>query len=137
MHGRSAYARSPDMTDTPLVPGAWSPDTIQWQDIAADGSRYALLDGDKAAGIFSYAFFLPAGLWDPPHWHSQDSRVFVASGILQLGYGNVFDRSALRAFPAGSFLTVPANARHFDGADVDTLIYGVARGPWATRYIGR
>jgi quercetin dioxygenase-like cupin family protein len=124
------------MTDPAILPGAWTPDRIPWQEIAADGSKYALLDGDKAAGVFAYAFFLPAGLWDPPHWHTQDSRVFVATGTLQLGYGDVFDRAKLGVYPAGSFLSVPANTRHFDGADVDTLIFGVARGPWATHYVG-
>ncbi len=124
------------MTEVSIHPGAWTLATIPWQDIAADGSKYALLDGDKRAGVFSYAFFLPAGMWDKPHWHTQDSRVFVASGVLQLGYGEEFDRASLGVHPAGSFLSVPANARHFDGADVDTLIFGVARGPWATRYVG-
>jgi hypothetical protein len=124
------------MNNSTILPGAWTPDTIPWQEIAADGSRYALLDGDKMAGAFSYAFFLPAGMWDKPHWHSQDSRVFVASGALQLGYGEVFDKTRLGVYPAGSFLSVPGMARHFDGADVDTLIFGVARGPWATHYVG-
>jgi hypothetical protein len=124
------------MTDPSILPGAWTPDTIPWQEIAADGSKYALLDGDKKAGAFSYAFFLPAGMWDQPHWHSQDSRVFVASGALQLGYGEIFDRAALRLYPAGSFLSVPGGARHFDGAEIDTLIFGAARGPWATHYAG-
>lgn len=123
------------MNELPILPGAWSPDTIVWREIAADGSKYALLDGDKAAGVFAYAFFIPAGMWDPPHWHTQDSRVFVVSGQLELGYGEVFDRAALRAYPPGSLLSVPAQARHFDGAAVDTLIYGVARGPWATQYM--
>jgi hypothetical protein len=124
------------MTQPPASSGAWTPDTITWQETGADGSKYALLDGDKTSGTFSYAFFLPAGLWDQPHWHTQDSRIFVASGVLQLGYGEVFDRARLGIYAAGSFLSVPGGARHFDGAEVDTLIFGVARGPWATRYVG-
>jgi hypothetical protein len=39
------------------------------------------------------------------------------------------------AFPAGSFLLVPAGARHFDGADVDTIIIGTAIGRWSTDYV--
>lgn len=136
MRGRAPARYTRAMTEPSILPGAWTPDSIPWQEVANDGSKYAVLDGDKKAGVFAYAFFLPAGMWDKPHWHSQDSRVFVAAGVLQLGYGEVFDRAKLGVHPAGSFLSVPANARHFDGANVDTLIFGVARGPWATHYVG-
>jgi hypothetical protein len=116
---------------------AWAADAIDWQEIGADGTKYALLEGErsKAGAAFSYAFFIPAGFWDPCHWHSADARVFVASGRLQLGYSEVMDRGKLTAYPAGSFLLVPAGARHFDGSDVDTLIFGTAIGPWETHYV--
>ena len=80
-------------TDRPR-PAAWHPDDIPWQDVSADGTRYALLDGDRQSGPFCYAFFIPAGFWDPAHWHSRNARVFVASGTLWLGYGDRFDRAA-------------------------------------------
>jgi Domain of unknown function (DUF4437) len=113
----------------------WHIDAIDWQELGDDGTKYALLEGrrDRAAP-FSYAFHIPAGFWDPPHWHTADARVFVARGTLHLGYGNVFDRKTLQAFPAGSYVIVPANAVHFDGSDADTLIIGVAMGPWSTHY---
>jgi hypothetical protein len=115
----------------------WAADAIDWQDIGADGTKYALLEGvrDKAGAAFSYAFFIPAGFFDPCHWHSADARVFVARGRLQLAYGEVMDFSRLKTFSAGSFLLVPAGARHFDGSDVDTLIFGTAIGPWTTHYV--
>jgi hypothetical protein len=116
---------------------AWHPDNIAWQDIGADGTRYALLEGlrDQAGTVFSYAFFIPAGFWDPAHWHTADARVFVASGTLCLGYGTMLDRAEAKAYPAGSYVVVPAGARHFDGSDEDTLIFGTATGPWATLYV--
>ncbi|CAM3696596.1 cupin domain-containing protein [Deinococcus frigens] len=114
---------------------AWTPETIIWQDIAPDGTKYALLEGNRCFGPFTYAFFLPAGFWDEAHWHSAAARVFVVSGSLHLGYGEQLHKPQAQAFGAGSVLLVPAEARHFDGAEEDTLIVGVASGPWFTRHV--
>ncbi len=120
-------------------PAAWNPDAIVWQRFNPDGTKFALLEGvrDKAGVAFSYAFFIPAGVWDAPHSHSADARVFVARGALHLGYGDRLDKAKAKAFPAGSYLLVPGNAHHFDGSPVDTLIIGTATGPWSTDYIDR
>ncbi len=116
---------------------ALTPDAIPWGETAADGTRYALLEGrrDVAGEPFSYAFFIPAGFWDAPHWHTQDARVLVLSGALHLGYGDHLEREAAVVYSAGSFLLVPAQAQHFDGSDVDTVILGVAGGVWGTHYL--
>ena len=116
--------------------GAWDPDHIAWQRIDPAGTKFALLEGvrDKADVSFSYAFFIPAGVWDAPHSHSATARVFVARGVLRMGYGDVLDKAAATAYPAGSYVLVPAGVRHFDGSDQDTLILGVAVGPWSTTY---
>lgn len=114
-----------------------TPETINWEPPAADGSRFALLDGRRdAAGVaFSYAFSLPPGLWDKPHRHSTTARIFVLKGALKLGWGPTMDKAKARSFPAGSFVVVPAGAVHFDGADEETIILGVASGVWATDYV--
>lgn len=111
------------------------PNAIPWDEIGNDGTKYALLEGSRDSGLFSYAFHIPAGFWDPAHWHSQDARVFVASGTLYLGYGEAHNADDLQAFPAGSFVLVPSEKRHFDGSHEDTLIFGVASGPWQTLYV--
>lgn len=113
---------------------AWSADEIVWQDIAADGTKYALLEGERDEP-FTYAFAIPARFRDPPHAHGRDARVFVAKGTLYLGYGEIEDRSRLQAFSAGSLVIVPAHAVHFDGSDQETVIFGCAVGPWATVYV--
>jgi quercetin dioxygenase-like cupin family protein len=124
-------------SDTPGDASAWSLDSIPWGERAADGSRFALLEGERetAGQSFSYAFAIPAGLWDSPHSHSTTARIFVAKGTLHLGYGTQMDRTKARAYPAGSYLVVPAGAVHFDGSDEETVILGVASGAWSTRYI--
>ena len=112
------------------------PNAIPWGAAAPDGTRFALLDGQRgvAGQGFSYAFALPRGVWDKPHAHSTTARIFVLKGTLKLGWGAVMDKARAQRFPAGSFVVVPAGAVHFDGADEETVILGVANGMWATRY---
>lgn len=114
---------------------AWTPESIVWTETNADGTKYALLEGSREKGSFTYAFFIPAGVWDAPHWHSADARVVVVRGQMKLGYGDVMDTARATVFDAGAYLLVPAHARHFDGADVDTIIIGTASGPWKTEYV--
>ena len=115
----------------------WTVDQIPWQTEGAQGTRFALLEGrrDQLGTAFTYAFSIPAGVWDAPHSHSATARVFVARGTLRIGYGASFDKAAARSYPAGSVIVVPAGAIHYDGADVDTVIIGTAVGPWSTRYL--
>jgi hypothetical protein len=60
----------------------WHVDSLPWQEIGADGTKYALLEGrrDVPGEVFSYAFFIPAGFWDPAHWHTADARTVVLKG---------------------------------------------------------
>lgn len=119
------------------APADWHPDSIVWQQTNPDGTRFALLEGvrDMPGVPFTYAFFLPAGVWDGPHSHAPTVRVFVARGTLALGYGTSLERAKARRFPIGSILLVPGGAVHFDGAAEDTVIIGTAIGPWSTDYL--
>ena len=108
---------------------------IDWEHEFDDGTKSATLVGTRDAGVqFTYAFFIPAGLWDAPHSHCADAHVYVMSGELRLAYGSDAQRSRALAYPQGSFLYVPAGHVHFDGAEVDTIILGNAVGPWSTDY---
>ena len=108
---------------------AWTPQTIPWQEISPDGTKYALLEGSREGGLFTYAFFLPSGFWDGAHWHSTDARIIVASGCLYLGHGEHLNTTQAKAYGAGSVLIVPAELRHYDGAKEATLIIGMATAP--------
>lgn len=118
-------------------PAAWTPETIHWEAAAPNGTKFALLEGvrDRAGVPFSYAFWIPAGVWDSPHSHSATVRVFVARGALRIGYGASADPARATTWPAGSYVIVPGGAVHFDGSDQDTLIIGTAVGPWSTTYV--
>lgn len=116
-------------------PKAWDAKSIVWQDIDKDGTKWAVLEGDKNADgkAFTYAFFIPAGYWEH-HWHTQDARVAVISGELKVSFGDKLDKAGAKGYPVGSFLFVPANTQHSMGAEVDTIIIGTAMGPWKTHH---
>lgn len=115
---------------------AFDPEHIDWQEVAADGSRYALLRGarDAPSGSFAFAVFLPAGCWDRPHWHSGDAQIFVARGALRLAVGRDFQPECALEYRAGTLLWVPRDLVHFDGAEVDAVILGIGGCPWTTTY---
>ncbi|ACV05601.1 hypothetical protein Ksed_05330 [Kytococcus sedentarius DSM 20547] len=125
--------RSPQTAQA--IPFSTTCDQIAWEQTNPDGTRSATLVGTRQPGVtFTYAFFIPAGVWDQPHSHLSDARLVVARGELRLGYGHRLDRDAATQHPVGSFLHVPGGATHFDGAEVDTILIGTAVGPWSTDY---
>ncbi|MBY0505110.1 MAG: cupin domain-containing protein [Bryobacteraceae bacterium] len=113
----------------------WTPGSIAWQRVEADGSKYAVLEGsrDEPGKPFTYAFLLPDGQWVKGHTHTQAARVVVVSGTLLLGEGPRLDRGKVREVKAGEVFYVPANVPHFEGARGDTLIIGFAIGNWKTQ----
>jgi quercetin dioxygenase-like cupin family protein len=126
--GSVAFAQSAEVK-------TWTPENIVWQRTDSDGTKWAVLEGDKDAPgrTFTYAFFLPAGHWEH-HFHNQDARVAVVSGALKVAVGPELDKTGAKTYPVGSFLYVPANVQHTMGADVDTICIGTAAGPWKTHY---
>src|SRR5260370_8801487 len=79
---------------------AWDAKTIVWQDIEPDGTKYALLEGDRntSGKAFTYAFFIPAGYWEH-HWHTQDARVPVVSGALKVSFAEKLHNTAATPHP--------------------------------------
>ena len=131
----TAVPQNVDTAKTPKSAQAWDAKSIKWQDIGADGTKSALLEGrrDVPGEAFTYAFFIPAG-YHEHHWHSADARVAVIQGALNISFGESLDLEHMTAYSVGSFLLVPANVKHTMSADVDTIIIGTAVGPWATHH---
>lgn len=119
-------------------PQDWNIASIIWQEHNADGTRYSLLEGtkDQHGQAFTYAFFVPAGVWDAAHYHTADARIVIIQGELALGYGDTVDIATAKNYPFGSYLLVPAYAVHYDGATAtDTILIGTAVGPWEAIYV--
>jgi len=116
----------------------WREDTIRWQPDDPPGAKYAVLDGDRdrPGTLFTYAFWMPGGVWAPVHVHSQAAHVAVMRGTLRLGYGRVADRTKTVPVAAGEFFIVRAGEAHFEGSDEPCLIIGTALGGWRTTTLG-
>ena len=114
----------------------WSADILVWAENRPGGTRRAVLDGDLAKpGIVTYAFHMPDGAWFPARVHGSTARVFVLKGVLLLGQGASGDRSKVLRVKAGEAALVPCGTVHYEGAEGETVIVGVAEGPWTTRIV--
>jgi hypothetical protein len=54
--------------------------------------------------------------------------------VLKVSFGDALDMQHLKPYPVGTFLYVPANAKHTMAADEDTILIGTAAGPWHTHH---
>ena len=73
-----------------------------------------MLYGDpRKAAPYITRVKLPADYRIEPHTHPEERVYTVISGTFYIGFGEKFDPTVLKAFPAGSAFVVPANASHF------------------------
>ncbi len=59
----------------------------------------------------------------PPHTHPDQRYTTVLSGTLYVCTGDTFSPTAVKAYPAGSFLITPANAVHCSWAKDGEVVY--------------
>jgi len=93
-----------------------TPDEVRWFTPAyyTDGRQRAKLFGDSGAdGAWVDRAKIPAGARVLAHTHPQDELVTVIEGTWYLGEGPRFDSAKLKAYPAGSFILIPAGVPHF------------------------
>jgi uncharacterized RmlC-like cupin family protein len=95
------------------------------------------LKGDpQRAGLYTIMLRIPAHTRIAAHVHQDDRVATVISGTWYIGYGDSFNSSALKALPAGSFYTEPADRSHFaETRDQDVIVQISGVGPSSTRYI--
>ena len=115
------------------------PDQVAWKPAPASlpaGAKAAVLEGNpKEGGPFTMRINLPDGYRIPPHYHPAAERVTVIKGTFQLGMGDKFDSSALKSFPAGSYLSMKPETRHFARAKGSTVVQINGVGPWKLVYV--
>jgi hypothetical protein len=123
------------------APPAWvlhEPATIEWRvaETLPPGAMIAVLEGDPAQpGFFTMRIKMPDGYRVPAHWHSQQERVTVISGMLNLGSGDGFDPSATKALPAGTYSSMPPHMTHFGWMTGETVLQLSTIGPWTITYV--
>lgn len=107
---RGASAQGERAGTVAVMPGdvAWKPDP------RAAGMYTAVVAGDpKQPGLYVLRVKMEAGARLPPHRHPDVRHVTVLTGVFLLGVGEVFDESRMTAYPAGSFIVIPANIPHY------------------------
>lgn len=98
---------------------AVTPTQVKWftPSYYTDGRERAQLFGDSnQGGPWVDRARVPAGKHVLAHTHPQDEQVTVIEGTWYLGEGTKFNPTDLKAYPAGSFIVIPAGVPHFVAA---------------------
>jgi quercetin dioxygenase-like cupin family protein len=116
-----------------------TPEQVRWftPPYYTDGRQRAQLFGDSGRdGAWVDRVKIPAGARVLAHTHPLDELVTVIQGTWYLGAGDRFDPAKLKAYPAGSFIVIPAGVPHFVAAKAGPVIVQVSgTGKWGTDYL--
>ena len=113
---------------------ALTPDEINWG--ACPGSlssdaKCAVIEGDpKTPGPFAMRLMLPEGYKLSAHWHPGIEHVTVISGTLHLVSGDDLAPAKAKAFPAGSYLVLPAKIHMMGWLSEASILQLHGVGPW-------
>ena len=118
---------------------AFTPLQVRWftPSYYTDGRERARLLGDSSqGGAWVDRARIPAGKRVLAHTHLQDEPVTVIEGTWYLGEGTKFDSTKLKAYPAGSFILIPAGVPHFVAAKDGTAVVQLSgNGKFQTDYV--
>lgn len=112
---------------------------LKWGDappVLPAGAQAAVLDGDPTkAAPFTIRLKVPDGYAVPPHWHSIEENVTVISGSFGLGLGDKMDKAKVRYLPAGSYVRLGKEERHYAIAKGETVVQVHGTGPFDLHYV--
>lgn len=115
------------------------PDSVDWQPappVVPKGAMMSVLAGDPAkTDMYVLRLKLPANYSIAPHWHSNAENLTVISGMLQVGLGDMFDKSKGQALPPGGFVFLPSPMHHYAWSTTETIIQISGMGPFDINYV--
>jgi len=115
------------------------PDDVKWgpaPPALPSGAQFAVLDGDPTkAGSFTIRLKAPDGYMIPAHWHPTDENVTVISGSFGIGLGDMFDKEKVRYLPAGSYVRLGKEERHFAVTKGETVVQVHGSGPFEINFV--
>ena len=118
---------------------ALTPQDIRWFTPAyyTDGRQRAHLRGDSTkGGDWIDRVRIPGGSRVLAHTHPDDEIVTVIEGTWYLGVGDRFDETKLKAYPAGSFIVIPADVPHFLATkEGPVIVQASGHGMFRTNYM--
>ena len=119
-----------------LAPLRLAPEDFEWT-LGTGNAQVIEIAGDRTApGMYAYRVRFPSGFRNEPHFHPDNRVVTIIEGTLHVGFGDNFDEGSLRALPAGSLWTEPAEQPHFVWArDGQVVIQVIGYGPSATTQV--
>ncbi len=112
-----ADAKSKSKKMAVMMPSA----DIKWEDMKGGppGIQYANLWGDVLKGAYGAFVKLPAGMSNPLHTHSVDTKMVVISGTFWIQQ----EGGEKKSFGAGSYAMIPGGWKHTSGTDGETMVF--------------
>ena len=135
-----AFRATPGVPDEPRKQvTALLPQDIRWVTPPSytDGRQRAYLVGDsRKGGDWIDRVRIPGGSLVLAHTHPDDEIVTVIEGTWYLGIGDRFDETKLKAYPAGSFIVIPADVPHFLATrEGPVIVQASGHGVFRTSYV--
>jgi quercetin dioxygenase-like cupin family protein len=118
------------------TPTVVTPGQEQWK--AQEGNyQMAVLFGDPSKpGFYVVRLKVPANWTFPAHTHPGRENVTIISGTFYAGLGSKLDKDKVTAYPAGSFISLPADLPHYAlTKDEGSVIQLEGEGPMANNMI--
>jgi quercetin dioxygenase-like cupin family protein len=116
-----------------------TPEQVRWftPPYYTDGRQRAKLFGDSDRDVvWVDRVKIPGGKHVPAHTHPRDELATVIRGTWYVGVGEPFDQAKLKAYPAGSFVMIPAGVPHFVATKKGPVVVQLnGTGKWDTHYI--
>jgi quercetin dioxygenase-like cupin family protein len=114
-----------------------SPQELTWNDLPSlPGVKIAVIEGPLTQAIpIMFRLKFPANYQVPPHSHPGIEHVTIISGTLNMGMGDVFDKTKTRALTPGSVAIMPPGTRHFVWTSEETIGQVHSTGPWSVTYV--
>jgi len=136
----AALAAAVTFAQTPTQPVvALTAEEMTWSrqgPLALPGLEQVNLVGDPSKpGPYTIRLKFPAGYKLAPHTHPDPREVTILSGTWYTGYGEKADPALLKALPAGSFYTEPANVAHFVEVRDTVVIQVSGMGPSGRAFV--
>jgi uncharacterized RmlC-like cupin family protein len=118
---------------------ALAPSEMKWSPqgaLALTGLEQVNLVGDPAKpGPYTIRLRFPAGYKVAPHTHPDSREITILFGTVHTGYGDKFDAEKLKALPAESFYTEPANVSHFLEMREAVMVQVSGMGPSGRKFV--
>ncbi len=115
------------------------PDGVKWTATPIPGVQTAVLSGSlSATGLYLLRVKIAKDARLMPHKHPDVRYTTVLAGEMHFGFGEIFDDTQMKIYPAGAIIAIPANTPHFVWARTgDVIVQDTGIGPTATSPIGK